>query len=322
MKKTSVNSTLIRKSLVIPVYKNESNIPRLLSAVNRLAERFGKGFEVVFVVDGSPDKSQDVLEAVLPECPFAVQIISLSRNFGSFTAIRTGLEYAQGDSIAVMAADLQEPPELVEEFFDLLDKDAADVIFGQRVQRRDPPAYKFLSNSYWAVYRKVVMPDIPRGGVDIFACNQRVRSAVLDIEEPNSSLIAQLFWVGFRRSFVPYERRERQEGTSAWSMKKRVQYMLDSIFSYSDFPIMLVLWVGFAGLLISAIVGGVTLLGKLMGWIDVPGYTAMILVTLFFGSAILTTQGIMGCYLWRAFENTKKRPLSIVQGVTRNTYYD
>jgi polyisoprenyl-phosphate glycosyltransferase len=312
----------IRKSLVIPVYKNEENLPRLLSALKKLANNLGKGFEVVFVVDGSPDSSHAMLEAALSEYSFAVQLISLSRNFGSFTAIRTGMEHAQGELVAVMAADLQEPPELIEELFDILDKDAADVVFGQRMQRDDSPLRKLQSNFYWAMYRKVVMPDLPSGGVDIFACNNRVKSAVLSIEEPNSSLIAQLFWVGFRRTFVPYERQERLEGESAWSLKKKITYMLDSVFSYSDFPIMFVLWVGLVGLLLTATVGFVTLVGKLMGWIAVPGYTGIILLGLFFGSALLATQGVMGCYLWRTLENTKKRPLSIVQDVIRNEYYD
>ena len=321
--KTVLNQTgPIRKSLVIPVYKNEENIPDLLTTLETLANNCGEGFEVVFVVDGSPDKSHEILAAALPGCVYAVQLVLLSRNFGSFAAIRSGLEYARGDFIAVMAADLQEPPELIVELFKLLEKDAADVIFGQRMQRDDPPVRNFLARSYWMMYQKVIMPDIPRGGVDIFACNQKVRSAILKIEEPNSSLVAQLFWVGFRRSFIPYDRQERKEGESAWSMKKRIRYMLDSIFSYSDFPIMFMLWVGLVSMLLTLSVGLMTVFGKLMGLIDVAGYTTIILVTLFFGSALLTTQGIIGCYLWRTFENTKKRPLSIVQDVVKNSYYD
>jgi glycosyltransferase involved in cell wall biosynthesis len=312
------NSNLIKRSLIIPIYKNEANIPGLFAALSKLSNNLDEGLEVIFVVDGSPDKSYDLISQRIHEFSYDSVLILLSRNFGSFTAIRTGLQHARGKHIAVMAADLQEPPELIEQFFELLKKDAADVVFGQRMQRNDPPVQKFLANAYWNIYRKVILPDIPSGGVDIFACNQRVKSAVLSIEEPNSSLVAQLFWVGFRRSFIPYERQERQEGKSSWSLKKRIKYMLDSIFSYSDFPIMTVLWVGLTGLLITAAVGTVTLVAKLMGWIDVPGYTTMTLAILFFGSAILTTQGIIGCYLWRAFENTKKRPISIVQSVENN----
>jgi glycosyltransferase involved in cell wall biosynthesis len=301
------------RSLVIPIYRNEENLPRLFVALDTLADKFGEDFEVVFVVDGSPDKSYEAIRARMDSSPFAVQLVNLSRNFGAFTAIRTGMSYARGEVIAVMAADLQEPISLIENFFNLLGKDAADVVFGQRAERNDPPLRKFFANSYWTLYRKLVNSDIPKGGVDVFACNKKVKEALLDIEEPNSSLVAQLFWVGFRRLFVPYERQQRLEGESAWNFQKRLRYMVDSIVSFSDFPIMVVLWLGLTGIALSTVVGAITLVSKLLGWIDVQGYTGIVIILLFFGSALLTTQGIVGCYLWRTFENTKRRPLSIVQ---------
>lgn len=309
---------LITKSLIIPVYGNQENIPHLIPVLESISIKQGTCFEVVFVIDGSPDNSLSLLREAATSVKFSMQIISHSRNFGSFIAIRTGMEHAKGKLIAVMAADLQEPPELIDQFFDILDKDTADVIFGQRVCRNDPPLKKFLADSYWAMYRKLVQPDIPKGGVDIFACNQVVKEKILEIREPNSSLIAQLFWVGYRRSFVPYQRQERLQGDSKWSFVRRVRYMLDSFFSYSDFPIMAILWIGLSSFIITFFVGTITLLGKLLGLIEVPGYTAIVLLILFFGSAILTTQGIIGCYLWRTFENTKRRPLSIVSHVEQN----
>ena len=301
------------RSLVIPIYRNEENLPRLFAALDNLAGKLGEGFEVVFVVDGSPDNCYQEIHARMGSSPFAVQLVNLSRNFGAFTAIRTGMIYARGESVAVMAADLQEPISLIEDFFNLLGKDAADVIFGQRAERNDPTLRKFFANSYWALYRKLVNADIPKGGVDVFACNKKVKEALLEIEEPNSSLIAQLFWVGFRRLFVPYKRQQRLEGESAWGFKKRLRYMIDSIVLFSDFPIMVVLCIGIFGVLLSTLVGSITLVSKLLGWIDVQGYTGIVIILLFFGSALLTTQGVVGCYLWRTFENTKRRPLSIVQ---------
>ena len=302
----------IQFSLIIPVYKNVPNVPYLIPALETLANQVGKDFEVVFVVDGSPDDSHAMLAAAQPSMGFASQLINLSRNFGSFVAIRSGMEHARGEYLAVMAADLQEPPELIAQFFDALKSGACDVVFGQRTGRNDPPVQKFLATRYWNLYRKIVMPDIPEGGVDIFGCNAKVKNAVLSIREPNSSLVAQLFWVGYRRLFIPYQRREREHGKSSWGMRKRLRYMLDSIFSYSDAPILFVLWLGICGLAFSIIAAVITLIGKLAGWIDVPGYTSLALGGLFFGSALLTTQGILGCYLWRAFENTKRRPLVLV----------
>ena len=301
------------KSLVIPVYKNEDNIPSLIQAIKALSGDLDHSLEVVFVIDGSPDNSKEVIKQSTEQVSFPYQIIELSKNFGAFTAIRTGFEYVSGQNVAVMAADLQEPISLIADLFDTLEKGHVDIAFGQRVSRADPVLRRFLSNSYWTLYRKFVLPDIPKGGVDIFAFNRKVLETILKMEEPNSSLVAQLFWVGYRRAFIPYERREREIGASSWSFRKRLRYMLDSIFSFSDAPLMLVFWVGFFSFSITAIGGTLTILGKLMGWIQVPGYAAVILSILFFGSSTILIQGIIGCYVWRTFENTKKRPLTVIQ---------
>lgn len=309
------NIQTISKSLIVPIYKNEENIPSLLSALNSISINLGRDLEVVFVIDGSPDKSLDLLTILLPTMNFPAQIITHSRNFGSFIAIRTGMKYAKGKYFAVMAADLQEPPHLIEKFFKILGDDEADVIFGQRVERNDPPLNKCLSNLYWKFYRKAIQPDIPKGGVDIFACNKRVRDCIINIHESHSSLISQLFWIGFRRSFVPYTRQERKHGSSGWGFKKRVRYMVDSVFSYSDFPIRLILYIGFFCLFLTFLIGSITLFNRIFFTVTVPGYTTIILIVLFFGSMILITQGIIGCYLWLIFENSKKRPLSIIDKI-------
>jgi polyisoprenyl-phosphate glycosyltransferase len=310
-------TTSITKSLIIPVYKNELNIPDLTTAVDSIANIEGKNFEVVFVVDGSPDNSLEMLGKLLPNKPYSSQLISLSRNFGAFSAIRVGLSRARGRFVAVMAADLQEPPEIIHQFFAALEGGSTDIVFGQRVGRADPMIKTFFSNTFWAIYRKVAIPEIPKGGVDIFACNQKAKEALLSIEESNSSLVSQLFWVGYRRLFIPYERKQREHGDSAWSISKRFRYMVDSIFSFSDLPILLILWIGVIGVTLSTALGLVTIVGKLTGSISIPGYTTIILVSAFFCSGVILTQGIIGCYLWRTFENTKKRPLSIVDKVKK-----
>ena len=306
-------------SLIIPVYKNEENIPDLLHALEAMGKNLGNDLEIIFVVDGSPDGSYNKLESALPTLSYHAQLIAHSRNFGAFTAIRTGMEYANGDYIAVMAADLQEPTELIEQFFSVLKNNEADVVFGKRTGRNDPPVRKLLASSYWKLYRKFILPDIPEGGVDVFGCNRKVLGTLLSIYEPNSSLISQLFWVGYRRAFISYERLERKHGESSWGMRKRFRYMLDSIFSYSDLPIMTVLWLGAAGCIVTFIIGLATIIGKIFGWIEVPGYTTLTLVILFFSSTLMLTQGIIGCYLWRAFENTKRRPINIISSVIKNT---
>jgi glycosyltransferase involved in cell wall biosynthesis len=301
-------------TLVIPIYKNAENIPSLLEAVADIARRLGPSeFEAIFVVDGSPDESGSLICAA--DKPFASKTIFHSRNFGAFAAIRTGIEHAGGRFIAAMAADLQEPPHLILQFFDILSRNEADVTFGVRTGRSDPPVRRMFSHLFWAFYRRFVIRSMPSGGVDIFGCNRQVAESILGIEEPNSSLVAQLFWVGFRRKFVPYERLARQHGKSAWSFSKRFRYMMDSIFSFSDLPILAVLWLGVAGTLLSVAVGLITVAGWLFGYIAEPGYTTIVILITFVTSAVLVVQGILGCYLWRALENTKRRPLRIISHI-------
>ncbi|HEY1991418.1 MAG TPA: glycosyltransferase family 2 protein [Gammaproteobacteria bacterium] len=308
----SKRDAAIRLSVVIPVYKNEANIPALLPALQQLLDSLSEPAEVVFVVDGSPDRSYELLRARLPSFPHPTQLIRHSRNFGSFQAVRTGMAAACGDYMAAVAADLQEPTELVARFFAILAAGQADLVFGVREHRADPWASRLLSRVFWGLYRRFVNRDMPSGGVDCFGCNRAVAEALLSVQESNSSLVAQLFWLGFRREFVGYVRQKRVVGRSAWTFGKRLRYMLDSIISFTDLPIMVIIWVGFLTFCGAALYTIFLLRAWLAHQIAVPGYTATILAVILLGSLILFTQGLIGLYVWRAFENTKHRPLSLV----------
>jgi polyisoprenyl-phosphate glycosyltransferase len=304
-------------SLIIPVYKNEGNLSRLFTELEKLTRRF-TSFEVVFVVDGSPDRCYEILQDRLPQCSFSSQLLLLSRNFGSFPAVTAGLEVARGDYFAVLAADLQEPPHLVEQFFEVLDADRADVAFGFRRNRSDPFFSKLASTAFWTLYRRFVIHDIPDGGVDVFGCNRLVRDRVLQFHESNTNLIALLFWMGYRRAYVGYDRRPRMEGKSAWTLKKKLRYSLDSIFNFTDLPIQVLLYFGSAALAASVIGVLVELVAKLSGNIAVPGYAATVLAILFFGAVTSLGLGIVGQYLWLTLQNTRARPNYIVH--RRRTY--
>jgi polyisoprenyl-phosphate glycosyltransferase len=236
----------------------------------------------------------------------------LSRNFGSFAAIRQGLVLARGKYFAAMAADLQEPPELIAQFFEQLNMGDCDVVVGARAAREDPALNRFLSSVFWRSYKALVMPDIPHGGVDVFGCNRAFRTALLSLEERSSFLVGQIFWLGFRRKEIYYKRRAREIGRSAWKFRRRLRYMLDSLFAFSDLPINLLLWLGAFGLFVSVISTAIILGAWSLGVIDVRGYVPIMLAVVFFGSLLVLGQGIIGCYVWRVSENTKKRPLSIV----------
>jgi len=300
-------------SLVIPVYKNEANLDRLLTELVKLARRVTGDFEVVFVVDGSPDRCLQILRESLPSLPLRTQLLSLSRNFGSFAAIAAGLERARGDCMAVMAADLQEPPELVLRFFEVLGSGKADIVFGVRGRRSDPWLSEMASNLFWFVYRKLVVKDMPRGGVDMFGCTREVRDGLLQLQGINSNMIALLFWLGYRREYIVYERQRRLEGKSAWTLAKKLRYGLDSIFNFTDLPIQLLLWAGAVALLIATSASVLVIVAKLRGDIPVPGYTPIVLTSLFFGALTSLGFGIVGQYLWLGLQVSRHRPNYIVR---------
>lgn len=299
-------------SVVVPVYRNEECLPDLLKALEGLNTRFDGDFEVVFVVDGSPDGSFLFLDQSLAAAGFAAQLLSLSRNFGAFSAIRAGMAAARGDVVAVMAADLQEPPELIERFHEKLASGDFDVAIGRREGRDDPGVSKAAASLYWRLYRRFVLPEIPPGGVDVFACTRRVCDQLLQLQESNSSLVGLLFWVGYRRAFVPYERRARAHGRSAWSFAKKRRYLSDSVFGFTDLPLRILQYVGLLGLAASLVFALLIVAMKVTGAIPIPGYAATVLVVTFFGALNLLGIGIIGGYMWRTFENTKGRPSSIV----------
>ncbi|AMS32106.1 glycosyl transferase [Betaproteobacteria bacterium UKL13-2] len=298
-------------SLVIPVYRNEESISALIAAVAGLDARLCGELEAVFVVDGSPDRCYEKLHALLPTQPFRSKLILLSRNFGSFAAIRTGLSIGKGEFFAIMAADLQEPPDLVLRMAQLLREGDCDVVVGVRESRKDPIATRLAAEVFWGLYRRYVVPEMPPGGVDVFGCNRKFRDALLSLEERHSSLVAQMFWLGFRRKSVSYSRQQRQYGKSAWTLRKKLTYLGDSVFSFTDLPIRLLIRIGGGTALLAGLFGVVVALAKLLGYIDVPGYTMTIFVIVFLGAINLFGLGIVGSYAWRAYENTKQRPLAI-----------
>lgn len=299
-------------SVVVPVFRNEATLAALVEELEGLADELDSRLEVVFVVDGSPDASLVVLRRLLAEeTRFSSQLISLSRNFGSFSAIRAGLAAAEGEFVALMPADLQQPVSLVREFFRGLSDGEHDVVVGVRAERGDPVRDVLPARIFWWLFRHLVERQIPRGGVDTFACTRQVTRELLRLNEANTSLVGLLYWLGFRRLEVPYARRPRPVGTSAWSFRRKLRYLLDSIFSFTDLPITAIIAVGTLGVAVSSIWAIVVLAAWAAGEIDVPGYTPLMLAIFFMTSAVLIALGLVGSYVWRTYENSKGRPFAV-----------
>lgn len=296
-------------SLIVPVYGNSETITPLVEAIEGIDRQVDGELEVIFVIDGSPDDSEARLLAALPGSALDARVVEHSRNFGSFAAIRTGMGVARGSRMAVMAADLQEPPELIIEFLRRLATGDVDVVAGERASRDDRG--DAAAGLYWRLYKRFVLADVPAGGVDVFACTAEVRDVICSLESVHTSLVAQLFWVGFRRELVAYDRLPSAT-PSGWTFRRKLRYLSDSVFAFTDLPVKALWLIGMAGLALGVIVALVVIVAKIFGSIKVPGYAPTILVVDFFGSLNLIGLGIIGSYVFRSYETVKGRPGAIV----------
>lgn len=306
-------SSKISYSIVIPVYNNAVFIPDLIADLNSIQQKLDQPVEAVFVIDGSPDNSLQILNANLFRLQIPAQIINLSKNFGSFTAIKAGIDQAKGKFIAVKAADRQEPPRLILKFFSVLLKDQADIVIAARKKRQDPFLDNLSASVFWRLYRKYINPRIPAGGVDMFACNHQVAQHIRSMSEKRSSLIEYLLWLGFRQKTITYSRLKRQQGRGGWSLSKKLNFAADTVFSFSDLPIKAFFIFGITSSVIASLTAIVVIVAKLIGTITVPGYTAIALISLFFFGLNSLGLSIIGSYIWRIYENTKSRPSYIIQ---------
>lgn len=299
-------------TIVIPVYKNEENLPELVQSLSHIKEKLFSPMEVVFVVDGSPDNSwewltnnHDLRELCI--CRF----ILLSRNFGALAAVRRGIREASGDIICVIAADGQEPPDLVLEMTTPIAHEDVEVVVGVRERRADSMSTRFLSNFFWITFRLLGGGELPRRGVDVFAISARVARLLNDYKESSTSLIGLIYWSGFNRREVPYTRSERKLGKSSWTFKKRAKYALDSITSFSEAPIAMLVVLGVLGFVFSSIFGTAVLVAHVLWSNSPPGYTPLLLGLSVISSTQLLGMGILGMYIWRISENVRRRPSTI-----------
>ncbi len=302
----------MRLSIVIPVYYNEDNLELLYDDLKKkIIDVIDYEYELVIVNDGSKDNSYEVMKN-LAERDEHVKIISLSRNFGSHAAILCGLAKCTGDCAVVKAADLQEPTELILEMVDRW-KNGSNVVLAVRKGREEGRGQTLFANMYYNMVRKTALPEMPKGGFDVYLLDRKVIDVVMALDERNSALTGQILWSGFRTDKVYYTRLAREVGTSRWTFKKKIRLVTDTLFSFSTLPIKIVTLVGsfsFAGSLIWALC---VFTFKIMGLIDVSGWTTLFIFQLFSFGVLMMTLGILGEYLWRTFDASRNRPPYIIE---------
>lgn len=302
----------MKVSIVIPVYYNEDNLKPLYEDLRKkFIDAIEYEYEIVMVNDGSQDRSYQVMQELAAQDK-NIKIVSLSRNFGSHAAILCGLEKCTGDCAVVKAADLQEPTELLIEMIESWKK-GNNVVLAVRQDREESLGTKFFANTYYWLVRKAALANMPEGGFDVYLLDRKVINVLLSLDERNSALTGQILWSGFKTEQIPYVRLEREIGTSKWTLKKKVRLVTDTLFSFSTLPISLVTGIGTASFIGALVWGIVVLIFKMMGLIQVSGWTTLFIFNLFSFGIIMVTLGILGGYLWRTFDASRNRPTYIVE---------
>lgn len=302
-------------SIIIPVYFNEHNlqetVPHLLDLEPDLQNY---RFELIFVDDGSGDKSLDVLLGFQKESPLKIKIIKLTRNFGSMAAIQAGLTISKGDCVGVIAADLQDPPEL---FIDMIHywEQGNKVIFAVRKDREESAISKWFSNSYYTLVRRYAIHNYPTGGFDFLLADRQVIDEINKIKEKNTNIMALIFWLGFKPIYIPYKRKKRELGKSQWTLRKKIKLFIDTFVAFSYFPIRLLSVLGFSVAALAFVYGSFIFFSWLSFGIEVLGWVPMMIVLTFTAGIQMTMLGILGEYLWRTLDETRKRPPYVIDEI-------
>jgi dolichol-phosphate mannosyltransferase len=302
-------------SIIIPVYCNAPSLEKLHTEIGNVIRELAKlNYEIIFVNDGSKDKSLSVLKNIHHKDPSHTKIINLSRNFGSFNAILAGMSQAKGDAVMDLTADLQDDPRLIKQLT-IQWLRGFKVVLAVRGSRVDGVWTNLLSNAFYKLMQTFALPDMPTGGFDIFLIDRQVVDLILSMDEKNSSLVGQILWAGFKRKLVPYNRRARREGESGWTTSKKIKYFTDSILNFSYFPIRLMSVAGILTAISSFLYLVIIVINKLFNNIPITGWSSLIVVVLFIGGIQMLMLGVIGEYLWRTNESTKKRPNYIIDEV-------
>ncbi len=305
-------------SIIIPVYYNEDTLMALYQDMQeKILAKLGD-YELVFVDDGSGDNSWNILNEIHAKDPAHVQLLHLSRNFGEHAAILAGLCACTGDCAVTKQADLQEDSTLILEMYESWKK-GNNVVLAIRRSRDESRVKVFFAGLYYLMVRKFVNKDMPAGGCDCYLVDRKVIEVLRLLDEKNSSLTLQVMWAGFRTEKIYFDRKNREVGKSRWTLAKKVKLVMDSMMSFSDVPIRMMTYIGFLfdlfaiGMLISVLVEYFTKQTPLVGW------SSLMCVILFSSGLILSMLGILGEYLWRTLDASRKRPPFIVEDVIKST---
>lgn len=304
-------------SIIVPCYNEESSLPYFYEEICKIfasmEQEYSVNFELIFVNDGSRDATLSEAKQYAQKDP-RVKYISFSRNFGKESAIIAGLRYSAGDYVAMMDADLQDPPALLSEMYHILKTENYDCVGTRRVDRKGEPKIRsFFARCFYKLIHKISKTEIVDGARDFRLMTRQMTDAIIDMPEYNRFSKGIFGWVGFRTKWLEYENVERVAGSTKWSFWKLFLYSLDGIIAFSTVPLSIASVLGILCLFIAVVFIIIIIAKTLLFGDPVAGYPSMMCVIFLIGGLQLFSIGILGQYLAKTYLETKHRPIYIVQ---------
>ncbi|WP_276949471.1 glycosyltransferase family 2 protein [Acetatifactor muris] len=300
-------------SIVVPVYYNADTLELLYEDMKEKILGKLEEYELVFVDDGSGDNSWQVMNSLRDRDPH-VKLVKLSRNFGEHAALLAGLSVCTGDCAVTKQADLQEDSGIILEMYESW-KRGNKVVLAVRKERKENPVKVFFANMYYAIIRKIVNKNMPVGGCDCYLVDRKVIEVLERLDEKNSSLTLQVLWAGFRTDMIYFIRQDREIGKSRWTLSKKVKLVMDSVMSFSYFPLRLMSGLGVAFNILAVILLIGVLIEKITHNTPIVGWASLMCVVLCSSGVIMLMLGILGEYIWRTLDAARTRPPYIVDEI-------
>lgn len=307
-------------SIIIPVYYNEENLLALYAdlkeKVLNILPKYNLNYEIVMVDDGSKDNSYNMMQDIA-KIDENIILVKLTRNFGEHAATLAGLSVCTGNFAVRKAADLQEPSELI---LQMIDKylEGNKVVLATRKNRHDKWHEILLSKIYTKTIKELALPNMPDGGFDSYLIDRQVIDFLVNLNQKNSPLTELILWSGFEYVTIDYERQKRLAGKSRWTLSKKIKMTFDSLLGFSYLPIRFITSTGILVFFFSIIWIIILIFQKLMGKITIDGYTSIIILILVSFSIIMLSLGIIGEYIWRTLDESKKTPAFIIDYIKKN----
>ncbi len=298
-------------SVIVPAFNEQPVIEETYKRLKKVMDGIGEPYELIFVNDGSSDRTGEILERIHHTDPH-LKAIHFSRNFGHEAATTAGLDHASGQCIIIIDADLQDPPEIIPEMIEKW-KQGYEIVYGKRKQRKGESTLKKTTSAlFYRFLQRMTEIDIPADVGDFRLIDRKVCNALKHMREKNRYMRGIISWVGFRQTAIEFVREERWAGETKYNLKKLLRLAWDAITAFSYKPLKIATYLGFALSGISFIYLLVVICEKLFTQKTVPGWASIMVINLFFNGIVLIMLGLLGEYIGRIFEETKNRPLYII----------